>query len=121
MLEDKGRKLILGVDLGGTKIAAALATTQGEIVARGRSPTPAQAGPDAVINSICATTNEVLSAKELRPSRLLGIGIAAAGVIDSANGKVIFSPNLPGWHGIPLGTLLNSDSAFLPTWAMMPI
>jgi len=102
MLEDKGRKLILGVDLGGTKIAAALATTQGEIVARGRSPTPAQAGPDAVINSICATINEVLSAKELRPSRLLGIGIAAAGIIDSANGKVIFSPNLPGWHGILL-------------------
>jgi len=102
MLGDKGQKLILGVDLGGTKIAAALATTQGEIVARGRRPTPAQAGPDAVINSVCATINEVLSAKELRPSRLSGIGIAAAGVIDSANGKVIFSPNLPAWHEVPL-------------------
>jgi len=102
MLGDKGQKLILGVDLGGTKIAAALATTQGEIVARGRRPTPAQAGPDAVINSVCATINEVLSAKELQPSRLSGIGIAAAGIIDSANGKVIFSPNLPGWHEVPL-------------------
>lgn len=102
MLGDKGQKLILGVDLGGTKIAAALATTRGEIVARGRRPTPAQAGPDTVINSVCATINEVLSAKELRPSRLSGIGIAAAGVIDSANGKVIFSPNLPDWHEVPL-------------------
>jgi glucokinase len=100
--ENTEQKLILGVDLGGTKIAAALATTQGEIVVRGRRPTPAQAGPDAVINSICATINEVLSAKELRPSRLSGIGIAAAGIIDSANGKVIFSPNLPGWHEVPL-------------------
>jgi len=102
MSENTGQKFILGVDLGGTKIAAALVTTQGQIVARGRSPTPAQAGPDAVINSICATINEVLSAKELRPSRLSGIGIAAAGVIDSANGKVIFSPNLPGCHELPL-------------------
>ena len=100
--ESKEQKFILGVDLGGTKIAAALATTQGEIVARGRSPTLAQDGPDAIIESICATINEVLSAKALEPSRLLGIGIAAAGIIDSANGKVIFSPNLPGWHEIPL-------------------
>jgi len=100
--EDKEQKFILGVDLGGTKIAAALATTRGEILARGRSPTHAQTGPDAVIESICATINEVLSAKALEPSLLLGIGIAAAGVIDSVNGKVIFSPNLPGWHEVPL-------------------
>ena len=100
--EGKEQKFILGVDLGGTKLAAALATTQGEILARGRTPTYAQAGPDAVIESICATINEVLSAKALEPSRLLGIGIAAAGIIDSANGKVIFSPNLPGWHEVPL-------------------
>jgi len=100
--ENKEQKFILGVDLGGTKIAAALATTRGEILARGRSPTHAQAGPDAVIESICATINEVLSAKALEPSLLLGIGIAAAGVIDSVNGKVIFSPNLPGWHEVPL-------------------
>ncbi len=100
--ENKEQKFILGVDLGGTKIAAALATTRGEILARGRSPTHAQAGPDAVIEGICATINEVLSAKALEPSRLLGIGIAAAGIIDSANGKVIFSPNLPGWHEVPL-------------------
>lgn len=100
--ENKEQKFILGVDLGGTKIAAALATTRGEMLARGRSPTHAQAGPDAVIEGICATINEVLSAKALEPSRLLGIGIAAAGIIDSANGKVIFSPNLPGWHEVPL-------------------
>ena len=102
MAESKGQKLILAVDLGGTKIAAALATTQGEILSRKRNPTIAQAGPDAVINSICATINEVLEAGELQPSQLSGIGIAAAGIIDSAEGKVIFSPNLPGWHEVPL-------------------
>ena len=102
MPEKEERKLILGVDLGGTKIAAALATTQGKILARGRSSTPAQAGPDAVIKSICATIDKTLSAKKLESSRLLGIGIAAAGSIDSVNGKVIFSPNLSGWHEVPL-------------------
>ena len=99
---NKERKLILGVDLGGTKIATALVTAQGEIVVRRRSPTPAQAGPDAVINSVFTTIDKTLSAKKSSPSQLLGIGIAAAGIIDSDNGKVIFSPNLPGWHEVPL-------------------
>ena len=103
MPENKEQKLILGVDLGGTKIATALATAQGEILARGRRPTPAQAGPDAVIKSICATIDKILSAKKLEPSQLLGIGIAAAGIIDSDKGKVVSSPNLPGWHEVPLG------------------
>lgn len=103
MPENKEQKLILGVDLGGTKIATALATAQGEILARGRRPTPAQAGPDAVIKSICATIDKILAAKNLEPSQLLGIGIAAAGIIDSDKGKVISSPNLPGWHEVPLG------------------
>lgn len=102
MPENKEQKLILGVDLGGTKIATALATAQGEILARGRRPTPAQAGPDAVIKSICATIDKILAAKNLEPSQLLGIGIAAAGIIDSDKGKVISSPNLPGWHEVPL-------------------
>lgn len=102
MSKNKEQKLILGVDLGGTKIATALVTAQGEIVVRRRSPTPAQAGPDAVISSICTTIDKTLSAKKSSPSQLLSIGIAAAGIIDSDNGKVIFSPNLPGWHEVPL-------------------
>ncbi|GAH98673.1 unnamed protein product [marine sediment metagenome] len=102
MPKSKEQKLILGVDLGGTKIATALATAQGEILARGRRPTPAQAGPDAVIKSICATIDKTLAAKRLEPPQLLGIGIAAAGIIDSDKGKVVSSPNLPGWHEVPL-------------------
>lgn len=102
MPKNKEQKLILGVDLGGTKIATAIATAQGEILARGRRSTPAQAGPDAVIKSICATIDKTLAARKLEPSQLLGIGIAAAGIIDSGKGKVISSPNLPGWHEVPL-------------------
>jgi len=95
-------KLILGVDLGGTKIATALATTQGEILARGYSPTPVKADPSAVISSIFATVEKTLSLGKIDLSRVLGIGVAAAGIIDSDNGKVAFSPNLPGWRDVPL-------------------
>jgi len=97
----ESEKLILGVDLGGTKIATALATAQGEILSREYSLTPAQAGPDAVTSSIITTIEKNLSSGKVKPSQLLGIGIAAAGIIDSDNGKVIFSPNLPGWNEVP--------------------
>ena len=102
MSESESQKLVLGVDLGGTKIATALANAQGEILARGYSPTSAQAGSSAVISTILATIEKILSSNKLDLSRVLGIGIAAAGIIDSDNGKVIFSPNLPGWHEVPL-------------------
>ena len=96
------KNLILGVDLGGTKIATALATAQGKILARGYNLIPTQTAPDTVISTIFATIDKTLSSSEIALSRVLGIGIAAAGIIDSDYGKVIFSPNLPGWREVPL-------------------
>ncbi len=96
------KELILGVDLGGTKIATAIATAHGEILSRGYSPTPTQSGPDAVISSIFTTIEKNLSSSKVELSQLLGIGIAAAGIIDPDKGRVIFSPNLPGWNEVPL-------------------
>ena len=94
--------LVLGLDLGGTKIAAALATPEGEIMARGQSPTLAENGRDAVIEAMFATVESTLAAAQVLSSQLLGIGIAAAGLIDAAAGKLVFSPNLPGWRDVPL-------------------
>ena len=102
MARNKNRELILGVDLGGTKIATVVATAQGEILNREYGLTPAQAGPDAVITNIFMTIEKALSSGKASPSQLLGIGIAAAGIIDCGKGEVIFSPNLPGWNEVPL-------------------
>ncbi len=96
-------KLILGVDIGGTKIAAAVVTGEGKVISRDYSPTSAQAGPQVVIDNIFATIDRAISSSNVALSQLSGIGIAAAGIIDSENGKVIFSPNLPGWHEVSLG------------------
>jgi len=96
-------KLVLGVDIGGTKIAAAVVTEEGKVISRDYSPTSAQAGLQVVIDSIFTTIDRAISSSNVGLSQLCGIGIAAAGIIDSENGKVIFSPNLPGWHEVPLG------------------
>jgi len=106
MSGNKEQKLILGVDIGGTKIATALATACGEIVAPGRNPTHAQAGPDAVVSNVLSTIEETMASGKVDSSQLLGIGIAVAGIIDTDNGEVISSPNLPGWHEVPLGSIV---------------
>jgi len=106
MSESMERKFILGVDIGGTKIDTAIATACGEIVVRGRNPTQAQSGPDAAINNVLSAMEEIMASGKISSSQLLGVGIAVAGIIDGNNGKVIFSPNLPGWHEVPLGDIV---------------
>ena len=106
MPENKERKLILGIDLGGTKIATALVNTRGEVLARQNCSTPACAGVDTVIDSIFMNIENIMSLSKVKISRLLGIGIAAAGLIDKDKGKVIFSPNLPGWNEVPLRDII---------------
>jgi len=102
MPQNKERKLILGVDLGGTKIAAAIATAEGEILTRGYCPTPGGAGSQAITSSILGIIEETMSSGKVRLSQLLGIGIAAAGIIDSDKGIVITSPNIPDLREVPL-------------------
>ena len=102
MAESGAGKPVLAVDLGGTKIVTALITPQGEILSREYSPTLAEEGVDTVIKRILATATTLLKNADLPYSSLSGIAIAAAGAIDSEKGIVTDSPNLPGWHNIPL-------------------
>ena len=93
---------ILAVDLGGTKIVTALISCRGEIISREYNPTLAEEGADAVINRIMTTVNSLVSNALSSSYSIATIGIAAAGAIDSEKGLVTDSPNLPGWHNIPL-------------------
>jgi glucokinase len=102
MAESGRDRPVLAVDLGGTKIVAALISGAGEILSREYSPTLAEEGVDAVIRRILTTATALVKNVDLPYSSLSGIAIAAAGAIDSVKGIVTDSPNLPGWHNIPL-------------------
>ncbi|MDM8000691.1 MAG: ROK family protein [Dehalococcoidia bacterium] len=102
MTEAPAGKPVLAVDLGGTKIVTALITPQGRILSREYSPTLAEEGVDDVIRRILTTATTLVKNADLPYSSLSGIAIAAAGAIDTEKGVVTDSPNLPGWHNIPL-------------------
>ncbi|WBU38343.1 ROK family protein [Homoserinibacter sp. YIM 151385] len=94
--------LALGVDLGGTKIEAALVDHHGRLLTgtRFRQPT----GPAASSEQLAAAAERVVRdalAALPEDAELLGVGIGSAGPIEVAEGRV--SPlNLPAWRGYPL-------------------
>jgi glucokinase len=94
--------LALAVDLGGTKVEAALVTDQGVVLpgTRHRSPT----GPGRTSDELQAAVDEVVTATLATlptDAVLVGVGIGSAGPVDEEHGLV--SPlNMPVWRGYPL-------------------
>ncbi len=91
--------VVLGIDLGGTKILSAAVDRQGKVICRDLTATPVASGPPGVI----ATINEsARRAIRHNPNDIKAVGLAVAGLVESANGIVHTSPNLPGWNDVSI-------------------
>ncbi|MCX5143717.1 ROK family protein [Streptomyces sp. NBC_00338] len=99
---------VVGLDLGGTKIAAALLAADGTVLARHSRPTPAREGAAAVLDALAA------AAAAVDPDRAAALlGIAAAGVIDPRSGMVTSATDsLSGWAGTRLGAGLADRTGY---------
>ena len=98
---------VLAIDLGGTKIIAAIISRRGRMIAREYSLTLADEGPQSVINRILSAIDHLFSLRNMDSSQLDSISIAAAGAIDFDQGAITSSPNLPGWHNVPLRDIVS--------------
>lgn len=88
---------VLGIDIGGTKMAAAIVAADGEILTKDRIPTPA-GDADRVFAALGELIEKVCEAGNVRPA---AVGIGSAGPLDQRQGLV--SPvNIPGWRDFPL-------------------
>lgn len=99
----------MGIDLGGTKILAAVVDDDGAIVGMAKKKTKAESGPDAVIKRIVDTAAAALSAAKITPKALIGVGIGAPAPVDCVTGVVYSAPNLPGWDEVDLGPRLQRE------------
>lgn len=86
----------LGLDLGGTKIAAAV-VEDGKILDRERCDTP-RAGFEAVVEALARVAGLLLE----RNPDVLRIGLGSPGPLDYERGMVLFAPNIPGMDRAPL-------------------
>ena len=86
----------LGIDIGGTKIAAALVAPDGTMSALHRVPTPVRAGPAAILRAVLAVGREVLASAE--GGQVVAVGVGSAGQVDHERGVITYATDtLPGW------------------------
>jgi len=98
--------MIIGVDLGGTKIAAALANADGKIITDITLPTEAKKGKKYVIDNL---KKAIYTLAKGHKATIDCIGIGVPGPILYEKGIVIEPPNLPGWKRVNLKKLLEKE------------
>ena len=90
---------VVGVDLGGTNIKAALVTKKGKVIKDYEAATEAEKGARTVVNNIISAINEVKSGK------ILAIGIGSPGPMDYKKGVIANPVNMP-FRNVPLRRIL---------------
>ncbi|HZC22280.1 MAG TPA: ROK family protein [Candidatus Binatia bacterium] len=91
---------VLGVDIGGTKVAVGIVDSNGNILARGRKPMVADGSAEAGLGAVISAIDSMLATPEGRAVH--SIGICAPGPLDPRAGVVLNPPNLPCWRNFPL-------------------
>jgi glucokinase len=90
----------LGLDLGGTKIAAAV-VEDGKILTRKQIKTP-QTGLDDVVSVLGSISNDLLE----KHNDVTALGIGVPGPLDFKRGRIRFTPNIAGLDDAPIVELL---------------
>ncbi|MGZ3770387.1 MAG: ROK family protein [Bdellovibrio sp.] len=107
----------IGFDLGGTKLAAALLNNDGEMIDFIKVPVDMKRENSAsltqkrVINLIADIALDFKNRfpKQITGKHFLGIGLASAGPLNAAEGKLIYPVNYPGWKIVPIRNLVEKE------------
>ncbi len=100
------RKLIVGIDIGGTKVAGGLVTPHGRLVKSAIVPTRAAEGFKSSFGQIAGLIESLIQDAG-GPEKIIGIGMCAPGPVNPKMGSVINPPNLPGWRNVQLERKVN--------------
>ncbi len=96
----------LGIDIGGTKVAAGLVNNAGDVLYKTRVPMSSEGDACAGLACVRAAIDETRNANPSTP--FAGIGICSPGPLDPTTGVVINPPNLPCWRNFPLAAELSA-------------
>ncbi|HKT89011.1 MAG TPA: ROK family protein [Candidatus Sulfotelmatobacter sp.] len=91
--------VVLGVDIGGTKVAVGIVARNGKIVSQSRTPMVANSTAEAGFQAVIAAIDSMMQASN---GRVQSIGICAPGPLDPKTGIVLNPPNVPCWRNFPL-------------------
>lgn len=96
---------VVGIDIGGTKIAAALADPHGKLSEQRQVPTP-QTGGEQIVQAVRVLVEELGGLAQTAGQQVVGIGIGSAGVLDAVGRVVSATDLIPDWAGTDLAGVL---------------
>lgn len=94
-------RVVVGVDIGATKVAAGLVNAEGKILARNRTPMLTTGEPSNGLAAVSTAISGLFSDASSQ-NQIAAIGICAPGPLNPKTGVIINPPNLPIWHHYPL-------------------
>ena len=108
-----GTAVVIGIDIGGTKTAIALAGLDGSVIQQTRIDTRPQAGPEQTLRRITEAVTELTAGGADRP---VAVGAVCPGAIQPDG--IRLAPNLPGWHDVALAAELVERLGISPVSVM---
>lgn len=99
-------KYTIGIDLGGTNIAAGLVDEENRLLAKTSVPTHAQRPWREIVKDMAALVKVLLQQEGIDDAEVTSIGVGSPGTPDSAQGVILFSGNL-GWDRVPVAKELS--------------
>lgn len=107
------RRFFLGLDIGGTKLAAGVVGDGGRLLSREVIPARTEEGPETMIARLVAMGRRVVAASDVPPTAIAATGVSCGGPLDIRTGIVREPTNLPGWIDVPLVARLTDGFADL--------
>jgi len=102
-------KLLVGVDIGGTKTAVLLSSTPPEIIARKEFATRPEQGPEKALDLIKSGIREMLAQQGGDTCVIARLGVSCGGPLDRLQGIIQSPPNLPTWDNVPIKAILERE------------
>src|SRR5207302_2910156 len=98
---------VAAIDLGGTKILAAIFGPDGAVAGRAKKSTGKDHAYEAIVERMAECVREAAAAAGVPVSQLRAVGVGAPGPVDLDSGVIKLAPNLD-WENVPLRTELQS-------------
>ena len=96
------QEAILGVDIGGTKVALGLVDHGGAIIKQSRRPMIVNSTPEAALQAVTDAVDSMFAEAVELGRNVQAIGICAPGPLDPVSGTILNPPNVPCWRNFSL-------------------
>ncbi len=90
---NRNAEYVIGIDLGGTNVRAAVVSKEEKIVARHEVPSDAQSGVTHTVTRIAESVNGAIQEAGIARESLGAVGIAVPGHINVPEGRIVWAPN----------------------------